>query len=78
VAEELGSHLSDAAYREAEAILEARGTVEDVLRHLKANGANAIASIRALERLLGLTVPEAQQALAESETWSDMHRRGAD
>ena len=68
---ELSPHLSDATLREAERMLSEGGTAEGVLVFLQRSGANAIASIRALVRLLGVSVPEAQEILYESETWRD-------
>lgn len=74
MAKPLGGSVSEAVLREAQAMLATGRSVEEVLAYLKGEGANAIASIRALQRLLGVTVPEAQQILHDSETWREMRR----
>jgi hypothetical protein len=68
----LGRSVSEATLRQAQAMVAAARSVEGVLAFLRGEGANAIASIRALQQLLGITVPEAQQLLHGSETWRDM------
>lgn len=67
--------MSEATLRQARAMVGEGRSVEEVLSFLRGEGTNAIASIRTLQHLLGVTVPEAQQLLHNSETWRDM--RGA-
>ena len=66
------SSVSGQTLAEARAMVSSGATVEEILRLLKDRGANAIASIRAIEVLLGLSTREAQRALYESESWRDM------
>jgi hypothetical protein len=66
--------VSQEAIQEAKHLVDEGGSVEDVLRVLKAAGANAIASIQALQDLLGVSTAEAQQLLHDSDTWRGMRK----
>lgn len=66
--------VSEQLFNQSLAMLEAGESVEHVLRLLKANGVNAIGSIAALRRLLGIDVGEAQELLYWSECWKQMRR----
>jgi hypothetical protein len=48
------------------------GSTDDILAFSKDRGADAIGSIRALQRLLGVSVAEAQQLLRDSDVWREM------
>jgi hypothetical protein len=67
--------ITPAMVEEARGLLEAGGSIEDMLRYLRDNGAGAIDSIIALRALLNMSMAEAQQTLHESKTWHDLGRR---
>jgi hypothetical protein len=69
---ELGPNVSGVTLEQAQRMLAEGRSVEQVLAFLKSQGANAIASIRALQQLLGIDVPEAQRLLHESDVWREM------
>jgi hypothetical protein len=50
------------------------GSNDDVLAYLKREGGNAIASIKALQQLLGVSMAEAQQILHDSDAWRGMRQ----
>lgn len=70
----MNKDVSNELLAEASAALKAGGSVEDVLALLKANGVNAVGSIGALRRLLGIGSDEAQELLYWSECWKQMRR----
>jgi hypothetical protein len=69
---ELGSGVDEATFIEAKELVATGRPVEDLLTLLKDRGANAIASIRILQLLLGVTAAEAQQLVYDSEAWKEM------
>jgi ribosomal protein L7/L12 len=64
--------VNESVLRQAERVLAEGRSAEDVLVPLKDRGANAIASIRALQRLLGASVADAQQLVRERQAWREM------
>ena len=69
---EVGPNIAAAVLEKAEGMVAEGRSTEEVLAFLKRSGANAIASIRALQRLFNISVPEAQEMLHKSESWREM------
>ena len=69
---QLGPVLEESVLLQAAGMASQGSSTEEVLVFLKASGANAIASIRALQRVYGFSTSEAQLTLQESETWRSM------
>lgn len=68
----LSSRLSEDTLQAAREMLSQGNSTEEILAFLKKRGANAIASIHALQALFNLSAAEAQQRLYDSEAWRDM------